>query len=81
MEDKTIALDYPLNLDGRQVAELTMRRPKVKDQRNADKAASDNAGKELQLFASLTGMNPEDLEEMDLSDYTKLQNAYSGFLS
>lgn len=81
MEDKTIALDYPLNLDGRQVAELTMRRPKVKDQRNADKAASDDAGKELQLFASLTGMNPEDLEEMDLSDYTKLQNAYSGFLS
>lgn len=81
MSSKTIELDYPIQKDGTKISSMEMRRPKVKDTKNADKAASDDAGKELQLFSYLTGQNPEDLEEMDMADYRKLQDAYSDFLA
>jgi hypothetical protein len=81
LSNTNIKLDYPLTIDGKQVSELSVRRPKVKDQRNAEKAATDNAGQEISLFSALTGINPEDLEELDMADYTKLQQAYSSFLS
>jgi hypothetical protein len=76
-----IKLDHPLTIDGTAVGSLTLRRPKVKDQRNAEKAAGDQGGQELALFAALTGINPEDLEELDMKDYRKLQDAYTDFLS
>ena len=81
MSDTKITLDHPLTIDGKQVSELSMRRPKVKDQRNAEKAAADDAGREIHLFSALTGVNPEDLEELDMADYVKLQRQYSDFLS
>jgi len=81
MSEAEITLSYPITLNGQEIATLSMRRPKVKDTRAADKAASDNAGKELYLFAYLTGCNPEDLEELDMADDSKLQDAYSVFLS
>lgn len=81
MSETEIKLTYPLTVNGQEVTALFMRRPKVKDTRAADKAASDDAGKELQLFAYLTGCNPEDLEELDMADYSKLQETYSAFLS
>jgi hypothetical protein len=81
MSETDIILDYPLTIDGREVKTLKLRRPKVKDQRNAEKAAGDDAGRELNLFAALTGVNPEDLEELDMKDYGKLQERYSSFLS
>lgn len=77
-----IDLDNPIMVKGEQVSQLEISRaPKVKDMRKAQQAASDDAGQELHLFAILTGVNPEDLEEMYLSDYRKLQEAYSGFLA
>ncbi|MCF7936837.1 MAG: phage tail assembly protein [Synergistales bacterium] len=76
-----IKLDHPLTIDGKTVESLTLRRPKVKDQRNAEKAAADPGGQELALFGALTGINPEDLEELDMKDYGKLQEAYGDFLS
>jgi len=77
-----IDLDYPITVKGEQVSQLQIsRRPKVKDMRKAQEEASSDAGQELHLFAVLTGINPEDLEELDLSDYAKLQSAYSRFLA
>lgn len=77
-----IDLDNPIMVKGEQVSQLEISRaPKVKDMRKAQQAASDDAGQELHLFAILTGVNPEDLEEMYLNDYRKLQEAYSGFLA
>ena len=79
---QTIELDYPITVNGEEVSRLEIsRRPKVRDMRKAQQAASDDAGQELHLFAVLTGRNPEDLEELDLSDYRKLQQSYSDFLS
>ena len=81
MSNTTIKLNYPLTVDGKEVTEISMRRPKVKDQRNAEKSATDDAGREISLFSALTGINPEDLEELDMADYTRLQEAYRSFLS
>mgnify|MGYP000653869132 CR=1 FL=1 len=79
---ETIDLDYPITVKGEQVSQLQIsRRPKVKDMKKAQEAASSDAGQEVHLFAILTGINPEDLEELDLSDYRKLQDAYSHFLA
>lgn len=79
---ETVELDHPIVVKGEEVSQLEISRaPKVKDMRKAQQAASDDAGQELHLFAILTGVNPEDLEEMYLSDYRKLQETYSGFLA
>jgi hypothetical protein len=78
---KTIKLDYPIKADGREVKELTMRRPKVKDQLLSDRAGASDAEKELTLFAHLTALAPADLHELDMTDYIKLQEAYRSFLS
>jgi len=77
----TIKLDYPVTIDSGEISELNLRRPKVKDMRDAEKAGTGDADRELALFARLTGLNPEDLEQLDLKDYQKLQKEYSGFLS
>lgn len=81
MSEYTIQLDHPMQIDGQSIHELTIRRPKVKDLREAEKAGAGASEQELSLFARLTGINPEDLDEMDLADYQKLQQRYSAFLS
>lgn len=79
--DKTIQLDHPITIDGGEVAQLTMRRPKVRDQLLAEKHDGSEAEKELAIFANLCGVPPESLHELDLADYFKLQEAYQGFFA
>lgn len=78
---KTIELDYPIQVNGVEVKTLKLRRPKVRDQLAVEKSGGSNAEKEIRLFANLTEMPPETLEELDIRDYGKLQEAYQGFLS
>lgn len=78
---KKIELDYPITVEGKEIKELTMRRAKAKDMKKAQNSAPDQATQELHLFSQLTGINPEDLEELDMKDYTRLQREYSSFLS
>jgi hypothetical protein len=77
----TIELDYPINVSGEEVKQLNMRRAKARDLKKAQSAAPDQASQELHLFALLTDVNPEDLEELDMKDYSKLQGTYNAFLS
>ncbi len=76
-----IELKHPVEVDGKNIARLSMRRPKVKDQLAADKASGSDAHKEVRLFANLCEESPAVIEELDLADYRQLQEAYSGFLS
>ena len=66
--------------DGREVTELTLRRPRVSDQLEAQRAATEPQEQEVHLFARLCGVNPELIENLDMADYRALQDAYSGFL-
>ncbi len=79
-ESVKIVLARPLTNQGTTLAELEMRRPKLKDHIAANKASNDELESECALFAALCGVNPEDMTEMDMADYRKLQEAYRGFL-
>lgn len=66
--------------DARDVTELTLRRPRVSDQLEAQRAADLPQEQEIHLFARLCGVNPELIEHLDMADYRALQDAYSRFL-
>ncbi|WP_255631588.1 phage tail assembly protein [Caballeronia sp. dw_19] len=76
----TVPLDFPTKFDGIARDSLTLRRPKVRDMRAAAKVSpGDDDGQELALFAALAEVAPNDLEDMDLADYNRLQDAYFRF--
>lgn len=75
-----ITLDYPIEIDGVEVKVLKMRRPKVRDMIAATKGRGDNAESEAKLFANLCELTEEDIRELDLADYKKLQDTFNDFL-
>ncbi|SSY80133.1 phage tail assembly protein [Alysiella crassa] len=71
---QTIQLNVPVQLaDGRELNQVTMRRAKVGDLRSVSHYQNE-AEQEIALIARLAGLIPEDLEELDLSDYVQLQD-------
>lgn len=79
-EDATVKLARPVTADGEEVAELRMRRPKARDSRDAQKGGGVPAEIEIGLFANLCMVSPGVVEELDMADYVRLQDAYQGFL-
>ena len=76
-----LKLAYPVKLaDGRTLAELTLRRPKVRDLKHAARYSDKTEEQETALFAALAGLTPEDMEEFDLADYRAMQDAFRGML-
>lgn len=76
-----LKLAYPVKLaDGRTLAELTLRRPKVRDLKHAARYSDKTEEQEAALFAALAGLTPEDMEEFDLADYRAMQDAFRGML-
>lgn len=74
---ETVKLGIPIQINGVTTDRLVMRRPKLKDFRNASKmAGKDPEEQEIRLFCILTDCAPSDLEELDYADYGKLQNAF-----
>lgn len=76
-----ISLDYPVEFKGQRLDTLHMRRPKVRDQIAVQSDTESSAEQEFNLFANLCEVSPEVLKDMDLKDYTKLQEAYRDFFS
>ena len=76
---KTVPLEYPFTHDGTEYTELTMRRPKVRDDKAARRAEKNAADQECRLFANLCEITPAVIEELDLADYKRLQDAFTGF--
>jgi len=77
----TIELRYPLEHGETPIRELTIRRPKVGDLLAAKKTTGGDAEQEIAMFASLTGVAPAVLRELDMADYGELQQVYQAFLS
>jgi hypothetical protein len=74
---ETVKLGIPIQINGVTTDRLVMRRPKLKDIRNASKVAGkDEEEQEIRLFSLLTDCAPSDLEELDYADYGKLQAAF-----
>ncbi|MCP4103428.1 MAG: phage tail assembly protein [Lentisphaerae bacterium] len=76
-----LTLDYPLDINGQTVLELDIRRPMVGDYLAMDKTTGSDAEKELKLMASLCQQSPEDLMNLDMGDYLKLQEKLKSFSS
>ena len=70
----TVTLKYPMRLaTGQTLNKVTVRRPRVGDLRAVAHLSSD-AEQELTIFARITGLVPEDLDELDLYDYKQVQD-------
>jgi hypothetical protein len=46
---------------------------------SVEKSVDNDAEKEIQLFANLCELTPENLLDLDMADYSKLQKAYHDF--
>ena len=57
---------------------VTMREMKVRDER-AVKHITDDADREFALLGNLTGLSEEELDDLTIKDYRKLQDALLGF--
>lgn len=72
-----ITLKHPFTTAaGQRIETLTMRRAKVKDLMAANRLGSSPEDQEIGLIAMLTGLVPEDVQEMDLADYTHAQSYF-----
>lgn len=78
---ESVTLKHPVTVDGIDVTTLSMRRPRVRDLLAADKGAKGDAEREIRMFSNLCEVPPAVIEELDLADYTTLQEVYRGFLS
>jgi len=77
---QNIKLNYPIESGGSTIADLNMRRSKVKDRLIVAKMKnSSDEEKEIRLFANLCEVAPNIIEELDESDYANLQKAYMDF--
>lgn len=79
MDGTTITLQYPVTVDGTTHTTLTMRRPKVRDERDARRGGGDVVDQELRLFGNLCEVAPSVMEDLDAADYDRIQDAYFDF--
>lgn len=78
---KTVKLEYPVEVGGVVTKSLSMRRPKVRDDKDARRGVKDPADQEVRLFANLCEVAPDVIEELDLADYQRLQDAFRDFFT
>ena len=76
-----IPLTHPVTHQGQEYTELTIRRAKARDSRDAQRGGGTHADHEIRLFANLCEVAPAVIEELDMADYMAVQRAYEGFLS
>lgn len=75
-----ITLKKWLDVDGAQVKVLTMREPTVEDNLTMDAIKGSDAIKEINYFANLCQVSPEDIKKLTQRDYGRLQKAYQNFI-
>lgn len=78
MTTQVIKLKEPVQAHGREVRELTFRKPVAKDLRALDKGGQ-MAGT-LELIASLTGQPLSTIESLCVSDFMACNEVLAGFL-
>ncbi|MDO5101482.1 MAG: phage tail assembly protein [Lautropia sp.] len=76
-----IQLSRPIEIDGAQVTALRMREPTVGDQLMLDDLKVGDATKEVMLVANLCQLTPDDVKQLSLRDYRKVQEAFAGFIA
>ncbi|MFN4149236.1 MAG: phage tail assembly protein [Rhodocyclaceae bacterium] len=76
-----IVLKHPVKLaTGQQLGKVTLRRPKVRDLKEAQRVSDKADEQEMALLARLAGLTPEDIEELDLADYKAIAESFRAML-
>lgn len=76
-----VVLKYPFTAGGKKLEKLTLRQPVVKNLWTMGRYGDSEEEKEIGLMASLSGLIPDDMDAMDLSDYKALQDSFRGMLA
>ncbi len=78
-EAKKIIFEQPIIVDGKEIKEVTMRVPKVKDMLGVDHI-NDPIQREIALIGNLTDLTitMDDVEEWDAAEYNTLQSTLMG---
>lgn len=77
---QTITLIEPITVNNSTYEQLNIRRPKVRDRLAVERMKKTEAEKEIMMIASLAEVEPAVIEELDLSDYAKIQGIFADFL-
>jgi hypothetical protein len=72
---QSLKLGFPIRHAGKEITEVTLRRPKVADVITAQRGASTPAEIELAMVAQIIGLPQDAVAQMDLGDYMAVQNA------
>lgn len=79
-ERKTFPLTQPVqDVDGSELTELALRKPKAKDLRVFDKVEGEIAGT-FELIGKLAGIPASQVDELELEDLTQIMEWVEGFL-
>jgi hypothetical protein len=76
---ETITLKHPFPCEGGTLEEIQIRRAKVADVTKAKKNNKDASDQEIALIATLSGLPPAAIGELDMEDYNSIQAILSGF--
>ena len=76
-----IDLDYSIQIDGTKVQQLSMRRPTVRDQMFFEDGKGSEARRIVNYLANLCEVSPDNILELDQSDFSKLTKIIEGFQS
>lgn len=74
-----IELDFPVQLADRMLDRVVMRRPVIGDLVDYPVQDTRDMKGELQLYAELCNLNPEELRLVDAADYDKIQKQFISF--
>jgi hypothetical protein len=83
MNDPCVKFSRPLKIGDRTVAEVTIRRPKVKDLRAMEKAreqGSSEMDQGIAMAATLCDLPLEAMDEMDAADFAAISEVITRFL-
>ncbi len=75
-----ITLSRPREFSGVKQAVIRMREPLVQDQEAVSEMSGTDAAREIHAFANLCDLVPDDLRQLPLRDFMRLQTAYRGFI-
>ena len=79
MSKQEIKLEYPIECSGQVRKSLTMRRPKLRDFEAVDNVIND-IEKSVRLIANLTELSPDEVRELDMVDFRRVNEVLEGFL-
>ena len=65
----TRTLKHPITVDGQEITEISLRRPKVRDTKLANRK-KDEIEQSVEMIAMLAELKPSTIEELDVEDFT-----------